>query len=184
MENINIYNITMTDVREYPIYITLGKRNRTPDATNGIARNISIANVIATGVDRRSGIQITGMPGDDIEGVRLQNIRMVFDGRGTSQDAGNVPPELGTGYPEPSRMGTMPSYGIFIRHARDMELQNIRFTFAQTDVRPAMVCADVDGLEVDDFKAQLAEKVPAAVFNSVPGLVVRNSPVLDGVKKE
>src|SRR5208283_2528993 len=67
LENISVNNLTMMDIYNYPIYITLGRRNRTPGATNGVLRNISIANVIATGVDRKSGIQITGMPGDDIE---------------------------------------------------------------------------------------------------------------------
>jgi hypothetical protein len=45
-----------------------------------------------------------------------------------------------------------------------------------------MVCTDVNGLEVDNFKAQLGDGVPAAVLNQVTGLVVRNSPVLEGVK--
>jgi hypothetical protein len=45
------------------------------------------------------------------------------------------------------------------------------------------VCADVDGLEVDNFKAPLMPDVRAARFDDVKGLVVRNSPVLDDVKK-
>jgi polygalacturonase len=185
MENITINNITMMDVWDYPIYITLGNRNRGPNVTGpSRAKNILISNVIATGVERRSGIQITGMPGQDIEGVRLDNIRLVFDGGGTKDDASLTPPELGTGYPEPSRIGTMPSYGVFARHVRDLELANIQMSFAKEDLRPAMVCNDVDGLEIDNFKAQLANDVPAAVFQAVTGLVVRNSPVLDGIKSK
>ena len=184
MENISINNITMMDVWDYPIYITLGRRNRTPDATNGILRNISIANVIATGVDRKSGIQITGMPGDDIEGVRLQNIHITFAGGGTAQDAAIHPPELATGYPEPSKIGVMPSYGFFARHVRDLELQNIRFSFDKDDLRPALICDDVDGLEIDDFKARQAGQTPAAAFNAVRGLEVRNSPSLEGIQSK
>jgi hypothetical protein len=184
MENISINNLTMMDVWDYPIYITLGRRNRTPNATNGIARNISINNVIATGVDRKSGIQITGMPGDDIDGVRLENIRIGFAGGGTTKEAGVVPPELGTGYPEPSKLGTMPAYGLFARHVRDLEMEGIRFSFEKADMRPAMVCDDLDGLEIDDFKAQTAAQVPAAVFNGVTGLEVRNSPALEGMKNK
>jgi hypothetical protein len=184
MENISINNLTMMDVWQYPIYITLGKRNRTPDATNGTARNISIANVIATGVSRDSGIQITGMPGDDIEGVRLQNIRLEFAGGGTEEDAGINAPELGKGYPEPSKLGTMPAYGLFARHVRDLELQDIRFSFDKAEMRPAMVCDDIDGLEIDDFKGQRFEQRPVAAFNDVKGLDVRNSPVLEGVNSK
>jgi polygalacturonase len=184
LENISIENITMMDVIDYPIYITLGQRNRTPNATTGTLRNISIANVIATGVDKKSGIQITGLPGHDLEGVRLRNIRLQFVGAGTKEEAAIHPPELDTGYPEPSKIGTMPSYGLFARHVKDLELADVRFTVEKEDLRPAMVCDDVDGLEIDNFQAQLAQGVPAAVWTGVKGIVVRNSPALDGIHSQ
>jgi polygalacturonase len=182
MENISINNLTMMDVVEYPIYITTGKRERGPDVTMpGRMRNIFISNVIATGVDPMSGIQITGTPDQPIEGVRLENIRLDFKGGGTKAQAARVPPELGTGYPEPHRIGVMPAYGVFARHVRGLELANINLSFASEDLRPAMVCSDVDGLGVDDFKAQLAPGVPAATFDSVTNVVIRNSPMMDGI---
>ena len=185
MENISINNLTMMDVAAYPIYITTGERNRGPNVTtNSLARNIFISNVIATGVDPMSGIQITGLPEQPIEGVRLDNIRIAFKGGGTKEDAAHMPKELGKGYPEPRNLGVMPAYGLFARHVRDLELANIRFSFEQEDLRPAMVCVNVDGLEIDNLKAQLAEGVPAARLEGVKELVVRNSPVLDGVKAE
>ncbi|HEX7571253.1 MAG TPA: glycoside hydrolase family 28 protein, partial [Verrucomicrobiae bacterium] len=72
LDNITINNLTMMDVRGYAIYITTGKRNRTPGVTtNSRMRNILISNVIADGVDKMSGIQIMGLPEQPIEGVRL-----------------------------------------------------------------------------------------------------------------
>ncbi len=181
MENISINNITMMDMNSYPIYITTGKRNRGPDVTApGRIKNIFISNVIATGVDRTSGIQITGLPEQPVEGVRLDNIRLIFDGGGTRKQVGNIPMELGTGYPEPH--GVMPAYGLFARHIRDLELANVSVSFARDDFRPAIECADVDGLEMDNFKAQLAPGVPAAVLAAdVRGITIRNSPVLEGI---
>ena len=182
MENISINNLTMMDVAEYPIYITTGERERGPDAsTPSRMRNIFISNVIASNVDPNSGIQITGTPGQPIEGVRLENIRLEFKGGGTETQAARVPPELGTGYPEPGRIGVMPAYGLFARHVRDLELANIRTSFAKEDLRPAIACVDVDGLEIDNFKAQLAPGVPAAAFDSVTNVVIRNSPMLEGI---
>ena len=178
LENISINNITMMNVVDYPIYITLGDRNRGPNATNGIVRNVQISNVIATGVDKTSGIQITGDPGHYIQGVRLDNIRMVFNGGGTTNDAVRVPKEPGDIYPEPSRFGVMPAYGLFARHVRDLELANLHFTFETNDARPAMVCSDVQGLEIDNFKAQTAHGVAAARFKNVKGLDIRHSPGL------
>ena len=137
MENITINNLTMMDVVGYPIYITTGERNRGPDVTTpGRMRNIFISNVIATGVDPMSGIQITGIPGQPIEGVRLENIRLEFKGGGTRTQAARVPPELGTGYPEPGRLGVMPAYGLFARHVRDLELANVNLSFAKLETAP------------------------------------------------
>lgn len=182
MENIVISNITMMDVVHYPIYITLGRRHRGPDVTvDGTLRNILISNVIATGIEKMSGIQITGTPGQPIEGVRLENIKLVFNGGGTHEDAAIIPRELGTDYPEPAVIGVMPAYGLFARHVRGLELENISVSFVKEDLRPAMICTDVDGLEIDNFKAQLAADVPAARFNDVRRLVVRNSPILEEV---
>jgi len=182
MENITVNNITMMDTPSYAIYITTGKRNRTPNlTTTSHARNILISNVIADGVGTMSGIQILGLPELPVEGVRLDNIRLISNGGGTAEDAAKVPKELGTGYPEPRGLGTLPAYGVYARHVKGLELANITTSFQKEDLRPAMVCTDVNGLEVDNFKAQLGTDVKAAVFDSVTNIVVRNSPVLDGV---
>ncbi|MGD1017882.1 MAG: glycoside hydrolase family 28 protein [Verrucomicrobiia bacterium] len=182
LENIAIENITMMDVADYPIYIRLGRRNRGPAGTKvGTVRNVFISNVIATGIDAKSGVQILGLPGYDIEGVRLQNIRLQFNGGGTKEDAKRVPPELETGYPEPRRSGVMPTYGLFARHVRDLEIADFHVSYDKEDLRPPAAFNDVDGLEIDNFNAQMAKGVPAARFDGVDGLVIRNSPVLDGL---
>jgi len=182
LENITIDNITMMDVADYPIFIRLGRRNRGPAGTkDGILRNVSISNVIATGIDMKCGVEILGLPGDDIEGVRLQNIRLQFSGGGTEGDAKRVPPELEKDYPEPGRFGVMPAYGLYARHVRGLEIADFRVGFDKEDLRPSMICNDVDGLEIDNYKARVAKGVPAARFDGVDGLVIRNSPVLNGL---
>jgi polygalacturonase len=182
LENITINNIAMMDVASYPIYITTGKRHRGPDVAGpSRMKNILISNVVATGVSRASGIEIFGLPEQPVEGIRLENIRLIFEGGGSKEQARNVPQELGTGYPEPR--GVMPAYGLFARHARGLELANFNLSFEKDDFRPAIACVDVDGLEIDNFKAQLAAGVPAAAFaDNVRRITVRNSPVLDGTK--
>jgi polygalacturonase len=180
LENININNITMMDVPAYAIYVTTGKRNRGPNVTQpSRMRNVLIANVTADGVSANSGIQIFGLPEQPIEGLRLENIRLVCKGGGTEEQAGKMPPELDAAYPEPH--GSVPGYGVFARHVRGLELANITLSFQNDDKRPAMVVSDVDGLEVDNFKAQLSEGVSAAKLDGVKNVVIRNSPVLKGV---
>jgi len=180
MENITINNLSMMDVCDYAIYVTTGKRNRTPAlTTNSRARNIFISNVIADGVSKMSGIQITGLPEQPIEGVRLENIRLISKGGGTAKDAAINLKELGAGYPDPSRIGTLPAYGIFARHVHDLELANIQVSYQTNDLRPAARFADIQGLEIDNFKPQVADGVKATVFaDNVNGIIIRNSPAL------
>jgi polygalacturonase len=181
LENITVNNISMTDVPDYAIYITTGKRNRAPDLKQpSRIKNVLISNVIADGVGKMSGIQITGLPEQPIEGVRLENIRFISKGGGTRKDAAIEPNELGEGYPEPAKIGTLPAYGIFARHVKDLELANIHLNFQTNDFRPAMKFADIDGLEIDNVKPQVAEGVrPAEYAADVRGLVIRNSPALE-----
>ncbi len=181
LENITINNLSMMNVGDYAIYLTTGKRNRTPGlATNSRMKNILISNVIADGVGKMSGIQIMGLPEQPIEGVRLENIRLTSNGGGTANDAAINPPELGKGYPEPSKIGTLPAYGIYARHVKDLELANIHVNFKTTDQRPAAFFVDVQGLEIDNFKPQVAAGIQAAVIaDTVTDLTIRNSPALD-----
>lgn len=182
MENIFVSNLTMQDIVNYPVYVTLGRRNRGPEGTPiGTARSISISNVVATEVERMSGIQITGLPGHDVEGVRLDNVRLVFKGGGTAKDAGRAFPELDDGYPEPNKLGTTPAYGLFARHVRNLELANIHLSFVEEDLRPALFCEDVDGLKIANLKAQVAPGVSPARFVGVKNLAVRDSPLLQGL---
>jgi polygalacturonase len=180
MDNITINNLSMMDVRDYAIYITTGKRNRTPNlTTNSRANTILISNVIADGVDKMSGIQICGLPEQPVAGVRLENIRLISKGGGTTEDAARVSKELAAGYPEPGKLGILPAYGIFARHVRDLELANIHVSFQANDLRPAAVFDDVQGLDLDNLKMQTADGVKAALFApNVRGLMIRNTPAL------
>ena len=184
MENITINNLTMMDMTGYGIYVTTGKRNRTPGLTApSRARNILISNVLIDGVSKLSGIQISGLPEQPVEGLRLENIRLTGNGGGTAEDAARQPKELGTGYPEPSKIGTLPAYGLYVRHARDLELANIHLNFSAPDLRPAAAFSDIDGLEIDNLKAQSADGVAPATFApDVRHLVLRNSPALTATK--
>jgi polygalacturonase len=181
MDNITINNLTMMDVPDYAIYITTGKRNRTPGVTtNSRMRNIFISNVIADGVGKMSGIQIMGLPEQPLENIRLENIRLTSNGGGTAEDAAVTPNELGTGYPEPSKLGVLPAYGVYARHVKNLELANISVDFRTNDLRSAASFVDVQGLEIDNFKPQVSAGVKPAVFaESVTGLTIRNSPGLE-----
>lgn len=179
MDNIIVSNITMIDITHYPIYVTLGRRNRGPKATTkmGVVKNILISNITVTGADSLSGIQITGTPGYPVQNVKLQNISVQYKGGGTKEQGAKVFPELERGYPEPFLLGVNPAYGIFIRHATGVELDHITFTTLKPDARPVMIAEDVDGLEVEHFIIPDG-KEKANYKLEVTNLKVYNSPWL------
>jgi len=72
----------------------------------------------------------------------------------------------------------MPSYGLFARHVKDLELANITTSFMAPDNRPAMEFIDVHGLELDNVKPQLVAGAKAVLLENVSGLQIRNSPAL------
>ncbi len=180
MENLTFSNLSMVDVRHYAIYITTGKRNRSPLVTEpSRGRNILVSNVIADGVDKLNGIHISGLPERPLEGIRLQNIRLTSKGGGSAEDAMIKPRELGDGYPEPYKIGTLPAYGLFARHVRGLELADIHVDFIEDDKRHAAVFQNIDGLDIDHFKAEISEGVQPAVYApDVKDISVRNSPTL------
>lgn len=180
IENIVVDNLKMTDVKNYVLYIVTGKRNRTPDLkTISTMRNVRISNISAEGVDTMSGMQIFGMKDQPIENLHIENVRIVSKGSGTPKDAAFVPKELGTQYPDPSGKGTMPAYGIFARHVKDLKLSNIDLSFIAPDARPAAEFVNIDGLRIHRLRAQTGDGIPVAKFApDVSRLEVSESPGL------
>jgi polygalacturonase len=181
MDNIIVSNITMMDTKHYPVYITLGARNRGPKETTktGVAKNIFISNVVVTLADSMSGIQVTGLPGYNIEDVHLNNIHITYKGGGTKAESAIEFPELAKQYPEPSLLGTNPAFGLFARHVKGLRLSDVSFDVEQPDERPSMIFNDVDGLEMDHVKTYAAPGVQPVKYQNVKNVVILNSPLLN-----
>jgi polygalacturonase len=197
VEDIAISNITMRDVSNAPIFIRLGSRMRAPEGTPiGSVRRVTISNVVAYDADPRYGSIISGIPGHDVEDVKLSDIRILYRG-GLNLDqvakqpadlvntfffraSGGVPPreafdtpEREKEYPEPSMFGMLPAYGFFIRHAKGIELNNVEVGFMQEDRRPAFVLDHVIGADFQHVKAQKAAGVSTIVLKNVENFTAR-----------
>jgi polygalacturonase len=161
LENITISNIVMNEV-EGPLFIRLGNRGRTYEkpteqiygeevkpegAPPGIVKNIKISNITATVTgdeQKRNGIMISGIPGHCIENVVLENINISFPGGGTAEDAVRQVAEDEARYPEQFFFGVLPSWGAYIRHARNVTFKNVTLTTRQPDARKQIVLEDVE----------------------------------------
>ncbi len=143
-------------------------------------RRVQISNVVVSDADPRFASIIAGLPDHPIEDVRLSDIRILYRGGGTREQAALEPPERETNYPEPSMFGDLPAYGFFIRHARNVTLTNVEVGFMQPDQRPAFHLDDVQGADFLNIKAQKTADVPTFVLKNVADFNVRLSrPVPD-----
>lgn len=206
IEDIAISNITMREVSNAPIFIRLGSRMRAPEgAAVGWVRRVSISHVIAYDADPRYGSIISGIPGHDVEGVTLSDIRILYRGGLTLDQvakqpadlvngfffraAGGVPPrepydtpEREKEYPEPSMFGILPAYGFFIRHANGVELSNVEVGFMKDDGRPAFVLDQVTGAGFEHVKAQKSTGVSTIVLRNVKDFSAHDFAPLPDVK--
>jgi hypothetical protein len=166
----------MRDIANSPIFLRLGSRMRSPEGTPvGELRRVNITNFVVYNADPRFGSIISGIPGHDIEDVRLTNIRIYYKGGGTKQQAALSPPEEEKTYPEPRMFGEIPAYGFFIRHAKGIEFDNVQVNYINEDFRPPFILNSVAQAEFNNVKGQHASGVPTVVMKDVDGFKVHNS---------
>ncbi|HXM34064.1 MAG TPA: right-handed parallel beta-helix repeat-containing protein, partial [Pyrinomonadaceae bacterium] len=166
--DVTITNITMRDVLNAPIFLRLGARMRGPKGVPvGELRSVNISNVVVWNADPRYASIISGIPGHDVEDIKLSNIRIYYQGGGNAAQATLSPPERETNYPEPSMFGELPAYGFFIRHAKGIELNNVEVSYLKEDQRPAFVLSDVQDATFVNVKAQHAPNVPVFALKNV-----------------
>ena len=175
-ERVTVSNIVMDNVRG-GLFIRLGNRARPfrddmDKPGMGSMRDVVIANVQATGLDR-TGCSITGLPDFPVENVTLENIRLAFAGGGAADEAQRPVEEFPEKYPEYKMFGTLPAYGFFVRHARNVNFRDIELRFEKPDARPAVVCEDVRDLTLLDFDAQATSATRALIrLRDVDGALI------------
>ena len=185
VERINVSNITVRNIKGAAIFIRLGARNR-PYRKNAkinapILRDVLINNVQGTRIGGAS-CSVTGLPGLEVENVVLSRINLEFEGgnypvaidqsttsstpapmspAAVLQDINREIPENPKAYPRGVMFGRLPAYGFYIRHAKNIRLDQVQLRFAQEDYRPALLCDDVEGLELCGLQAQGTSATPA-----------------------
>jgi polygalacturonase len=172
LEDVSISNITMRDISNAPIFVRLGFRGRGPKETTtvGAIRRVSISDIVVYNADPKYSSIVSGIPGHQIEDLRLNNIRVYSKGGGTKEQAALEPPEKEDTYPEPTMFGDLPSYGFFIRHVKGLQLRDVETSYVKDDFRPAFWLNDVNGVEFLHVKAQHAEGVPIFDLRNVADL--------------
>jgi polygalacturonase len=157
LERVTVSNCVI-DGPKVPIFIRLGNRARkhTADAPTpgvGTVRDIVIRNITAI-AGGPVGCSISGIPGHPVTSIHLSDFVIGFPGGGTPADAKGEPDEAVDQYPEGTHWGALPAYGLYVRHAQDVVLDNITFRRAGPDARPALAVVDGTKITVSRFHAQ------------------------------
>src|ERR1051326_584679 len=183
LEDVTISNITMRDISNSPFFLRLGGRMRGPQgAAAGALRRVLISNVIVYNAEPRYASIISGIPGHDIEDLRLSNIRIFYKGGGTSQQAALEPPEKENDYPEPTMFGEMPAYGFFIRHVRGIEMNDIAVSYLRDEARTPFLLSDARLVDLRHIKAQHAPGIPSFILRDVADFSLQQSQPLPDTK--
>ncbi len=167
LERINISNISMHNIKGSAIFIRLGIRNRLYRENTRVKtpflKDITIKNVAGTKIFSAFGSSVTGIKTIPVENITLKNIDLEFTGGGKKEDSRRTIPELEKNYPNGTMFGTLPAYGFFIRHVKNITLDNIRLRFSGEDGRPALLCDDVERLKIAGMEAAGTLQTPALI---------------------
>ncbi|AVR45619.1 exo-poly-alpha-D-galacturonosidase [Christiangramia fulva] len=162
LEDVTISNITMRDLTNSPFFLRLAGRMRGPENTPiGKLRRINISNINIYNADSHFSSIVSGIPGHYIEDVRFSNINIWYRplDSAKTQIQELVPEHIKT-YPEPAKMGIMPAYGFFVRHAKNIEIHDINIYHLGDEIRPALILDDVKNVELFNVDAQKVENAP------------------------
>jgi hypothetical protein len=171
-------------------------------------KRVTLSNITATDVDPRYSTLITGLPGHRIEDLTMTNIRIRYRGGLLLDHARQQPaemintffqrnspevlasredpyavPENEKTYPEPCTFGILPAYGMYIRHVKNLVLDNVELGFEQQDTRPVFVLDDVQGAEFRNLKADRAPGAPFFVLRGVTDFSTFNVKGLENTVK-
>jgi hypothetical protein len=200
MENVQISHIKITDSNN-PIFVRLGHRNT--NGAIGSLHGVTLSDITAEIPNRRPeemtkfpGVNtwkkhgrptlvtasVTGLPKHPVRDVTLQNITIVYGGIGSVPQPKHLRldslaevPECAKNYPESRMFGTLPAWGFYCRHAEGIKFDNVTIRVQDKDYRPALVCDDARGIELNGFHVGSAGSEPVIVLNDVQGATIRDS---------
>ena len=176
IEDVTVDNLAMRDLTTAPLFIRLGRRMRAPAGTRvGAIRRVNISNVVVSQANAPFASIVAGLAEAPVEDVRISNLTVVHGGGGTAADALRQVPEEADHYPEPSMFGVTPAYGLYVRHARNLEVHHADLRSAGQEGRPPVLLDDVDGAGFDHVRFARGTAAATFVLRGVRGLAIQDA---------
>ena len=186
IENILIEDIEIIDTK-CPIIVYLGERLReikgdTQERIVGSVNGVTIRNVKASGAERP--MILSGIEGHIIENINLENLDMKFTKATSSKKSkrkksndkalSEYEVKIDTkGYPSSSLFGTLNSWGVLIRHAKNVQLSNVSFSQDQAINKHLMFVEKAQNILVSKSKVETDENtIPWIKANDVESVKI------------
>ena len=139
-----ITNVTVSDITvkgtETPIFVRLGNRGntygqKTTTPKRGSINGVVITDVTVTGAGS-TGCSISGLPGQEVENIKLSNI--VINHNGGMGETAAPKDEKAKAYPEGTMWGVLPASGFFVKNAKNVDFSEVDVKTRKVDARPAI----------------------------------------------
>jgi hypothetical protein len=126
-----------------------------------------------------SPASIVGLPDALISNIVLKNIEIKHPGGGnpffakiSTDDLDKVPENSGS-YPEFSKFGELPAWGLYIRHAKGIRVINLKLTCLKKDYRTAIVLDDVNQSQFNSISIKEQGNKKGIHMNKCSGVIIR-----------
>lgn len=113
-----------------------------------------------------------GMHTGRIRNIVFNDIQVLVKGGHPSSDTTARPPELGVGQYNASNLKLQPSWGLWVRHARDLTIKNSGFYTEQPDGRYALYLDDVQHAQLINIQTPL-NNTERLGYRNVTGLTIK-----------
>ena len=168
-ERLTFADLDMTDVRR-PVFFTANRFRMSVEEdgvrpAGGTIRGVTLRNLrvrapgeadhsrtvdkmIPTAYDQ-AGFVISGTPQNLLQDIFIRDCALEFPG-GSRQKRLDVRElyDYTEQYPEIPHFGELPSCGLYLRHIRNLRMENCRLTCQKDDCRPLLMADDVTGTVV------------------------------------
>ena len=135
-----------------------GKQRRATAIVAGYA--LPHSNVVEGGLDFKLP---NGLHTGYIKNIQFNDVHILVKGSNPISDTSANPPELGVGQYNASNLKIQPAYGLWARHARDLQVKNSSFNFEESDQRYAIFLDDVQNAGITNNEMVLSKENPIAI---------------------
>jgi len=160
LEDVLISDVTMKNVAS-PVTVLLKRPGNTAD-------DITVAHLMAVGV-YRAAVSVESWCETACGRVVFRDSSIEYEGGGTAEQAKASARKPGVD------ARPLPVWGFYAKNTRDIALENVRLYCVKKDLRPTIVCEDVDRLSLDAVRCpQVPHTAGPIVLKNVKDVKTRD----------